>query len=148
MDIYNSDDYKIIKAIKKANNELLRQDNILLKDYNLTASQFGVLESLYLKGNMCINKLIERLVSSSGTMTVIIKKLQEKGLIIKENSCEDKRYFNVCLTDEGRNLIMSILPDREKEIKDFANTLTAEEKEKFLNIMYKFKERYKVKKSE
>ena len=67
--------FDLIKAIKKANNQILKLENEIVKDYNLTAMQYGVLECLYIKGDMCINDLIEKLISTSGTMTVVIRNL-------------------------------------------------------------------------
>ena len=138
--------FELIKGIKKLNNGILKQENELVKKYNLTSSQYGVLECLYIKGNMCINELIERLISTSGTMTVIIRNLEKNGFIIKESKCEDRRYFNIVLTDKGKKIVEKILPERKEQAIDFANTLNGKEKEELLNILYKFKKRYKEEK--
>ena len=77
-------DFDIIKAIKKTNNQILKQENEIVRKYDLTSSQYGVLECIYLKGEMCINELIERQISTSGTMTVIVKNLEKKKYITKK----------------------------------------------------------------
>lgn len=140
--------FVLIKGIKKANNQILKQEYDIVKEYNLTTSQYGVLECLYIKGNMCINELIERLISTSGTMTVIIKNLEKMGYIIRESKCDDRRSYNIVLTEKGRDIVKKILPKRKKQANDFANTLSKEEQEEFINLLYKFKKRYKVVKDE
>lgn len=140
--------FDLIKGIKKANNQILKQENDIVKEYNLTTSQYGVLECLYIKGNMCINELIERLISTSGTMTVIIKNLEKNGYIIRENKCDDRRSYNIVLTEKGTEIVKKILPKRKKQANDFADTLSKKEQEELLDLLYKFKKRYKVVKNE
>lgn len=148
MEIKNSQSFNLIKAIKKTNNEILKQESDLVRRYSLTASQYGVLECLYLKGDMHINDLIRRLISTSGTMTVIVRNLEKLGYVTKKLDIEDKRYFNVCLTKEGKKVVLEILPERVKQLDDFVNTLDKSEQEMLLNILYKFKTRYKEKDNE
>ena len=135
--------FELIKAIKKANNQILKLESELVKQYDLTSSQYGVLECLYVKGDMCIHELIDRLISTSGTMTVIIKNLEKLGYVTKEHKCEDKRYYNIVLTQKGRKLIEEIFPSRKRLVKDFADTLSEDEKQMLLSILYRFKQRYK-----
>ena len=141
-------DFDIIKAIKKTNNQILKQENEIVRKYDLTSSQYGVLECIYLKGEMCINELIERQISTSGTMTVIVKNLEKKKYITKKSSIEDKRYFKICLTNQGKALVEKILPERKKQLNDFTSIFTEEEKDDLLNILYKVKRRYKEVKDE
>lgn len=140
--------FNLIKAIKKTNNQFLKLENEVVRKYNLTTSQYGVLECLYMKGDMCINDLITRLISTSGTMTVIVKNLEKLGYITKTLDCDDKRSFKVVLTKQGRELVEKILPERKEVLDDFASTLNEQEIEDLLRILYKFKNRYKGKKDE
>jgi len=145
MEIKNNQAFNLVKAIKKTNNEILKQESDLVRKYSLTASQYGVLECLYLKGDMHINDLIRRLISTSGTMTVIVRNLEKIGYVTKKIDLADKRYFKVGLTNEGKNVMDKILPERVKQLDDFVNTLNIEEQDMLLNILYKFKARYKEK---
>ena len=138
-------DFDIVKAIKKTNNQIVKDESELVRKYNVTPSQYGVLECLYIKGDMCINELIERQISTSGTMTVIVKNLEKLKYVKKEADCQDKRFFKVVLTDKGKRLVENILPERQERLKDFADTLTDSEKEELITILYKFKNRYKNK---
>lgn len=148
MDIKNNRNFNLVKAIKKTNNQILKQESELVRKYNLTASQYGVLECLYLKGDMHINDLIQNQISTSGTMTVIIRNLEKLQYVTKKIDSEDKRFFKVALTKQGQDVVNNILPERVNQLDDFVNTLTEKEQDTLLNILYKFKKRYKVKNSE
>lgn len=137
--------FDLVKAIKKANNQILKQESEIIRKYGLTTLQCGVLECLYLKGDMRINDLIERLISTSGTMTVVIRNLEKAGYITKKNFVDDRRACIITLTENGKKLIKEILPKKQIQINDFADTLTDEEKAELLSLLYKFKERYKKK---
>ena len=138
--------FDLIKAIKKANNQILKLENEVVKDYNLTTLQYGVLEALYIKGDMRVSDLIERLISTSGTMTVVIRNLEKSGLVARECNSEDRRSCMIILTDKGRKIVKAISPSRREIANDFADTLNEREKAELLGLLYKFKERYKEKK--
>lgn len=137
--------FDLIKAIKKANNQILKQENEIVKNYDLTTSQYGVLECLYFKGDLCINDLIERLISTSGTMTVIIKNLEKSGLVARKCNKKDRRSSVITLTSKGKKLVKKILPKRQAQANDFADTLSDAKKLKLLDLLYEFKKRYKGK---
>jgi len=143
MSFKDNKSFELIKAIKKTNNQVLKLENDIVRKYGLTAPQYGVLECLYIKGDMHINELIDRLISTSGTMTIIIKNLEKSNLVEKKSDLDDKRFFKVCLTEKGRGLVEEIFPLKKVHLDDFVNTLTVEEQDNLLKILYKFKERYK-----
>ena len=138
--------FDLIKAIKKANNQILKLENEIVKDYNLTTLQYGVLECLYIKGDMCINDLIDRLISTSGTMTVVIRNLEKSGLVERKPNQDDRRSYTIVLTNKAKKLVEQISPDKRAQANDFADTLTDTEKVELLDLLYKFKKRYKEKK--
>ena len=140
--------FDLVKAIKKANNQILKQESEIVKIYGLTPLQYGVLECLYIKGDMCIGQLIERLISTSGTMTVVIRNLEKMGYIERESRVDDRRSSMIVMTESGKKLVKKILPKRREQVNDFANTLNTQEQEELLDLLYKFKKRYKEAKNE
>ena len=148
MELKNNQTFNLVKAIKKTNNEILKQESEIVRKYSLTASQYGVLECLYIKGDMHINDLIRRLISTSGTMTVVVRNLEKMQYVTKKTDLTDKRFFKIGLTQKGEELVRAILPERVRQLEDFVNTLTNEEQNILLDILYKFKVRYKGKENE
>ena len=136
-------DFELVKALKKTNSEILKQESEIVRKYNITPSQYGVLECLYIKGDMCISELIKKLISTSGTMTVIVKNLEKMKYVTKSINLNDKRYFMVHLTQSGREMVEKLLPEHMKQLNEFASIFTEQDKTELLRILYKVKDKYK-----
>ena len=54
-------------VFRRASNAIGRQEIQTIKKHNLTVAQFGVMEALYNKGNLRIQDLIDKLLSTSGS---------------------------------------------------------------------------------
>ena len=75
---------------------------LILKHFNLTHSEIDVLIALFFNGKVLTpTNLYEATILSSGGMTKILKKLQEKGYIERIPSTKDKRSLLVQITKEG-----------------------------------------------
>ena len=124
---------------RRANNAIGRQEIETIKKHNLTVCQFGVLEALYNKGNLRIQDLIDKLLSTSGNMTVVIRNMIRDSYIFKVPDTKDRRAFLIGLTPLGRETIEKILPEHYENIGRIFSVLTAEEQEVLANILKKFK---------
>lgn len=107
---------------------------------NLTPTQFSVLEVLYSKGSMRINKLIGSLLATSGNMTVVLKNMERNGWISRCQDAKDKRACLVQLTPEGKALIETILPEHIKRVEALFSVLTETEQKQLITLLKKFKE--------
>ena len=123
------------RAVKSINNKIGKD----FREKGITPSQFSVLDVLYTKGEMRICELIEKVLSTSGNITVVVKNMEQKGLLYKKISSTDKRAFLVGLTNKGKKLFENLLPEHRKEIENTYNILSPEEKEELIRILKKFK---------
>jgi MarR family 2-MHQ and catechol resistance regulon transcriptional repressor len=98
-----------------------------LKDYSLTASQFGVLEALYHLGPLHQHELAAKILKSSGNLTLVIDNLVKRGLVERERDEADRRCINIRLTEPGRQLISSIFPDHVGHVIGAIGVLAPEE---------------------
>jgi len=105
----------------------------------LTPTQFGVLEVLYRYGNMCISELLDTILMTSGNITVVIKNMARNGWILKYQDPKDKRSCIISLTDRGRVLIESVLPDHINDVATVFSKITDEEKVTLRMILEKLK---------
>ena len=126
----------ILQRATKTINSKVGKD---FRDKGLTASQFSVLDVLYTKGEMRICELIKKVLSTSGNMTVVIKNMEQRGWLYRNISETDKRAFIVGLTEKGKKLFESVLPEHRSEIERTYSILTSEEKKLLINILRKFK---------
>jgi DNA-binding MarR family transcriptional regulator len=89
------------------------------KLYVVTPPQWGVLSLLYNQDGQTIGALSQQRAIDAPTVTGIVKRLEQSGLVERRHDLEDRRLVKVYLTDEGRE-IMRFLPDAAIE---FSNTM-------------------------
>ena len=108
-----------------------------LSDYGLTTSQFGVLEALYHLGSMFQNQLAEKILKSTGNMTLVIDNLCKRGLVERVRDEADRRYYQIHLTKEGRELIETIFPHHVKGVVETFSVLSADEQTQLAKLCRK-----------
>ena len=87
----------------------------------LTTSQFGVLEALYHLGSLRQSQLAQKILKTTGNLTMVLDNLEKRGLIIRNRETEDRRALQVSLTKAGHDLIAEIFP---KHAEDVAQAMT------------------------
>ena len=101
----------------------------ILGPQNLTVSQFGVLEALYIYGPMYQRDLAEQILKTTGNITTVIDNLEKRELVQRVREVKDRRYFQVILTPEGDKLIRKIFPLHAKRVQQVMDLLTQDEQE-------------------
>jgi DNA-binding MarR family transcriptional regulator len=97
-------DQQLCFALYSATNSITRLYRSLLDDYDLTYPQYLVLLVLWEKDNVAIKEVMKRLKLDSGTLSPIIKRLQNAGLVEKVRTDKDERIVRLMLTDKARQL--------------------------------------------
>ncbi|MEO7715561.1 MAG: MarR family winged helix-turn-helix transcriptional regulator [Capsulimonas sp.] len=93
----------------------------------LTESQFGVLEVIYFKGPLCQRAIGEKILKTSGNITMVIDNLEKRHLVRRERSSEDRRHVTIYLTEQGEALIHEIFPGHAAEVRNIMQALTEDE---------------------
>jgi DNA-binding MarR family transcriptional regulator len=81
--------------------EVTRQYRPFLDRYGLTYTQYIALLALWEYGPMHLDELGEKLMLDSGTLTPLLKKLEDKGYLIREKDPEDKRNLILSVSEKG-----------------------------------------------
>ena len=102
-----------------------------LSSTGLTISQFAVLEALYQLGPLSQREIGQKILRSSGNITMVIDNLEKNSLVRRVRNDADRRFFFVHLTDKGYNLINKIFPPHAAVIAKDLGVLTAAEQETF-----------------
>lgn len=68
-------------------------------------SDFAVLEALLHKGPLPVNEIGKKILLTSGSITVAVDRLEQKGLVERRAHGTDRRARVVHLTRKGRKLI-------------------------------------------
>jgi MarR family 2-MHQ and catechol resistance regulon transcriptional repressor len=108
-----------------------------LPSYDLTVSQFGVLEALYHLGTLSQRDLAHKLLKSAGNMSTVLKNLEKRGLISRTRNPDDTRYMEVCISQSGRELLASFFKQHVQGIVEEMSILTAEEQEELARLCRK-----------
>ncbi len=113
--------------------KLIRSTNGVCNDVHdhflseLTVSQFGIMEALYHLGPMSQKKLASKILKSPGNITTIINNLERNKLVKREVNNEDRRYYTIHLTYNGRLMIERIFPAHADIVLDRFSVLTETE---------------------
>jgi DNA-binding MarR family transcriptional regulator len=70
-----------------------------------TSPQWGVLSLLYEHDGQTIGTLSQQRAIDAPTMTGIVKRLEQNGVVERKHDREDRRVVKVYLTDEGRDIM-------------------------------------------
>ena len=84
--------------------EVVKRYKPFLDAIDLTYTQYVTMMVLWESGEATSKAIGERLHLDSGTLTPVIKKLAEKGLVTRRRSAEDERNLVVAITAAGRAL--------------------------------------------
>jgi MarR family 2-MHQ and catechol resistance regulon transcriptional repressor len=114
---------KFVRAAESVTSHLAQS----LAEYNLTISQFGILEVIYHLGPLCQKAIGEKLLKSGGNITMVVNNLEGRDLVTRTRRESDRRYVSVGLTEGGRALIEEVLPHHVDLICDVFGGLSVDE---------------------
>ncbi|MDC0447017.1 MarR family transcriptional regulator, partial [Gammaproteobacteria bacterium] len=92
----------------------------LAKNTGLTTAQLLILQSIQNMGEVSIGEISKKISLSQATVTSILDRLVDKGLVYRERSTEDKRKVHAYLTEDAVALIKDApAPLQEQFTKQF-----------------------------
>ena len=129
--------YAVLETIYRSSNLLNVELGKIFKEYNLTGTEFGIMEAIYSLGAQTIQEIAKRALLTSGGMTYTKKQMMTKNLIYEELCKEDKRISYLHLTDEGKELIVKVLEKHDIYLDKLLSKLTTEEKKQIARLLRK-----------
>ena len=84
--------------------EITNQYRPFLEAIDLTYPQYLVMMVLWEKDSLSVNEIGQRLHLDSGTLTPLLKRLEQKQLLKRERASDDERRVTITLTDTGNAL--------------------------------------------
>ncbi len=118
-----------------ASKEIVRKYKPLLDELDLTYTQYITMMVMWEERCITVTKLGEKLYLDSGTLTPLLKKLEQKNYISRQRSKDDERTLDVAITSEGLALRDKALFVPENMTK--CMSLTKEEMETLYKLSYK-----------
>lgn len=84
--------------------EVIRKYKPYLDKLDLTYTQYIAMMVMWEQKELTVKELGDYLYLDSGTLTPLLKKLEEKGYVHRTRSKEDERNMIISITEEGKAL--------------------------------------------
>ncbi len=84
--------------------EVVRRYKPYLDELDITYTQYITMMVLWEHKSLNVKQMGELLYLDSGTMTPVLKKLEQKGYLTRERDCRDERSLIIKITESGELL--------------------------------------------
>ena len=130
--------YKILgKYLSDLNRDFIRYSESNLSEYGLTLNMWRCM--IIIENNRgCNLKDIAKALNVDGAIiTRNIKKLEDLNYVIKVKRDNDNRFFNLCLTDKGLDILNLINEYHDKWYEKITCNFNEEEVSNLINLLNK-----------
>lgn len=114
-----------------------------ISKFGLNLTDFSVLDLLFQKGEQTTQKIGEKMLITSGSITYIVNKLEKMELICRNKSETDKRITYIKLTKKGRETIFELLPLQIEKINEIFSDFSREDLVNLNHLLKKFNFHFK-----
>jgi DNA-binding MarR family transcriptional regulator len=112
--------------------EIIQRYRPHLDEIGLTYPQYLVLMVMWENDKQTVNQIGHKLLLDSGTLTPLLKRLEQKEIVLRQRSTVDERVVEISLTTIGIELKKKAKCIREKLIQELE--ITQEEIDSIRNI--------------
>ena len=105
------DKYEVLKLgnqicfpLYACSKEIVKRYTPFLEEMDLTYTQYITMLVLWENEEMNVKELGRHLYLDSGTLTPVLKKLEQKGYVTRKRDTKDERVLNVAVTSAGLEL--------------------------------------------
>lgn len=94
-------DHQICFPLYAAARKVTARYTPLFKELGITYTQYIVFMALWEQDDQTVSEICTKLYLDSGTLTPLLKKMEEKGWLKRARSKEDERIVRITLTEQG-----------------------------------------------
>ena len=118
-----------------------------MDEMGLTYTQYLAMLVIWEHKQVNLKTLGEQLYLDSGTLTPVLKRLEEKGYISRNRRVSDERNLTICITEAGEELKDAVLdiyqrmeswrplsPEKSQQLVELLNEAISNYEEKFLEM--------------
>ena len=95
---------RIVETIIYLVTESRRISKDVASRYGVTPTQLTVLKLLHEIGDLSLGRLSRQIRSHNSTVTGIVDRMVAAGLVVREQSADDRRVWKIKLTPQGRTI--------------------------------------------
>lgn len=128
---------KLFIVLSRSYRSVNESVNLHIHKSGLNPTEFAVLELLFHKGRQPLQHIGGKILLTSGSITYVIDKLEEKELVQRAASSRDRRVTYAEITDKGKSFMESFFPEHASRIHDLISILDSDEKKQIINLLKK-----------
>ncbi len=124
---------KLARAFATVNKKADRN----IRKFNVTQTQFGVIECLGHLGEMPIGTLCNKMLTSGGNMTYVIDNLEKNGVVERLLNPKDRRTYIVKLSKKGNEIFQDLFIKHAGYIESVFSVLNEQEQKTLGELLKK-----------
>ena len=122
--------------------QMRRCGHLLYHKFSLNFSQNRILLTLHREGPMTQKALMCKMQIQPGSLSEVLAKVEGAGLVERRRCEDDRRNFEIRLTEEGVKQAEAFERDRQEMAQLLFATLDDGEKQQLMNLMTKLHEHW------
>ncbi|MCC3374862.1 MarR family winged helix-turn-helix transcriptional regulator [Cohnella sp. REN36] len=128
---------KALIALSRSYRAVMTKLGQQIERHGLNPTEFAVLEFLYHKGDQPTQKIGEKILITSGSITYVVDKLERKGYLKRKRCDQDRRVIYASITPKGKELMDRMFPEHAEEIHRLFSVLDESEKLQMVEMLKK-----------
>ncbi len=112
-------------------------EHAIVRETELSLPQMHTVEVIGSAGKLRMKELAQKLGVTTGTLTVMIQRLEVLEMVVREKSESDGRSYSITLTDKGKRCFDLHHRSHEELSQELAGELTQEELDQFNRLLEK-----------
>jgi len=121
--------------LTRAQHAVLSYFRSRLDEYDVTPVQYGILSCLWCKDGQTATEIAQRICLDGSTITGILDRMENKGLLERQSDPNDRRAIRVVLSDKGRQLEKPLGEVVKASNQRVLDIFTKEEQELFVESL-------------
>ncbi|MFZ3577950.1 MarR family winged helix-turn-helix transcriptional regulator [Virgibacillus sp. DJP39] len=128
---------KLFVVLTRALQSIEKQIVKDIKSHGLNLTEFSVLELLYHKGQQPIQRIGQKILLASSSITYVVDKLEKKDYLERKACPNDRRVTYAAISDNGSELMDEIFPKHVNAMNEILGGLDSDEKELMIDQLKK-----------
>ncbi len=126
-----TDTQRILDAVRKLVRLLRLADRSAQRDVGLSGAQLFVLHELGRTPALSLNELADRTSTDQSSVSVVVTRLVDAGLVSRDRDSRDARRLILNLTKAGRALLQKAPPVAQQQLIDVIERMVLADRRRF-----------------
>ena len=126
-----TDSQRILDSIRRLVRLLRLADRAAQNELGLSGAQLFVLQELGKTPSLSLNELAERTRTDQSSVSVVVTRLVDAGLVARDRDSRDARRLVLTLTKAGQAAVRRSSPAAQERIIGIVETMSAAERKRF-----------------